>query len=101
MALPSFSCAKHTVQAFLRHAESGDLAERLAGLTRQQARIMKLICDGKPNKQIAYEMSLAEASVKAHVTALLRRLGVRTRTQVAVLARAAGEDEDPPRIAAG
>ncbi|CAM4002079.1 response regulator [Palleronia rufa] len=82
-------------------AEAGDLAERLAGLTRQQARIMKLICDGKPNKQIAYEMSLAEASVKAHVTALLRRLGVRTRTQVAVLARAAGEDEDPPRIAAG
>lgn len=54
-------------------------------LTPQQGRILRLICDGKPNKQIAYELDLAEATVKAHVTALLRRLGVRNRTQAAML----------------
>ncbi len=57
----------------------------LSSLTPQQIRILKLICVGKPNKQIAYELSLAEATVKAHITALLRRLGVRNRTQAAVL----------------
>lgn len=62
------------------------VAERLALLTPQHARIMRLICEGKQNKQIAYELSLAEATVKAHITALLRRLGVQNRTQAAVLA---------------
>lgn len=62
-----------------------DLARRLADLTPQQTRILHLICDGKANKQIAYELSLAEATVKAHVTALLRRLGARNRTQAAML----------------
>ncbi len=72
----------------------------LAALTPQQQRIMKLICAGKPNKQIAYELSLAEATVKAHITALLRRLGVQNRTQAAVLVEsaqmaAAGGDDMP------
>lgn len=61
----------------------------LAELTPQQKRIMKLICRGKPNKQIAYELSLAEATVKAHITALLRRLGVRNRTQAVVMVEGA------------
>ncbi|GFE52265.1 DNA-binding response regulator [Roseobacter cerasinus] len=61
----------------------------LAQLTPQQQRIMRLICCGKPNKQIAYELSLAEATVKAHITALLRRLGVRNRTQAVVLVEGA------------
>ncbi|MDK3075318.1 response regulator transcription factor [Sedimentitalea sp. JM2-8] len=67
-----------------------DIAQRIADLTPQQSRIMGLICAGKPNKQIAYEMSLAEATVKAHITALLRRLGVRNRTQAAVLVNRVG-----------
>lgn len=62
-----------------------NISEKIAALTPQQTRIMKLICAGKPNKQIAYELSLAEATVKAHITALLRRLGVQNRTQAAVL----------------
>ncbi|MEO9517277.1 MAG: response regulator transcription factor [Paracoccaceae bacterium] len=71
----------------------------LANLTPQQTRILKLICVGKPNKQIAYELSLAEATVKAHITALLRRLGVRNRTQAvvlveSVLARALGNEPE-------
>lgn len=62
---------------------------KLAELTPQQQRIMRLICCGKPNKQIAYELSLAEATVKAHITALLRRLGVRNRTQAVVMVEGA------------
>jgi len=69
-----------------------EISQRIAELTPQQARIMKLICAGKPNKQIAYELSLAEATVKAHITALLRRLGVQNRTQAAVLVESASLD---------
>ncbi|MEM8729776.1 MAG: response regulator transcription factor [Pseudomonadota bacterium] len=61
----------------------------LSALTGQQMRILSLICAGKPNKQIAYELSLAEATVKAHITALLRRLGVQNRTQAVVVAESA------------
>ncbi|QHQ37457.1 response regulator [Algicella marina] len=71
-----------------------EIAQRIADLTPQQSRIMRLICAGKPNKQIAYELSLAEATVKAHITALLRRLGVNNRTQAAVLVRSASFDEN-------
>lgn len=66
-----------------------DVHPTLATLTPQQQRIMRLICEGKPNKQIAYELSLAEATVKAHITALLRRLQVQNRTQAAVLVETA------------
>lgn len=66
-------------------ANPDDFSCRIAKLTPQQNRIMQLICAGKQNKQIAYEMNLAEATVKAHITALLRRLGVSNRTQAAVL----------------
>lgn len=66
-------------------ADQQDILRRIADLTPQQTRILRLIGAGKPNKQIAYELSLAEATVKAHVTALLRRLGVRNRTQAALL----------------
>ncbi|WP_146346672.1 LuxR C-terminal-related transcriptional regulator [Phaeobacter marinintestinus] len=62
---------------------------KLMELTPQQKRIMQLICRGQPNKQIAYELSLAEATVKAHITALLRRLGVRNRTQAVVMVESA------------
>jgi DNA-binding NarL/FixJ family response regulator len=68
----------------------------LSELTPQQQRIMKLICTGKPNKQIAYELSLAEATVKAHITALLRRLGVRNRTQAVVLVEGASARQASP-----
>jgi DNA-binding NarL/FixJ family response regulator len=79
------------------------VAERLALLTPQHARIMRLICEGKQNKQIAYELSLAEATVKAHITALLRRLGVQNRTQAAVLAESVwlAEAEADPGADAG
>ncbi|WP_299819163.1 response regulator transcription factor [uncultured Jannaschia sp.] len=76
------------------------VARRIADLTPQQARIMKLICAGMPNKQIAYELSLAEATVKAHITAILRRLDVQNRTQAALLMESATlADRDRPEQA--
>ncbi|MCA8880346.1 MAG: response regulator transcription factor [Rhodobacteraceae bacterium] len=68
-------------------SSSEDIARRISELSHQQNRILALICKGKPNKLIAYEMQLAEATVKAHITALLRRLGARNRTQAAMMVR--------------
>jgi DNA-binding NarL/FixJ family response regulator len=62
---------------------------RLALLTRQQAAILQLICAGKLNKQIAYDLSIAETTVKAHVTAIMRKLGVQSRTQAVLIAQEA------------
>lgn len=59
--------------------------EGLASLTPQQFRVLTMVCDGLLNKQIAFELSVSEATVKAHVTAIFRKLGVRTRTQAALL----------------
>lgn len=64
-----------------------DAIGRLALLTRQQARILQLICEGLLNKQIAFELSIAETTVKAHVTAIMRKLGVQSRTQAVLIAR--------------
>lgn len=62
---------------------------RLGLLTRQQAKILQLICEGMLNKQIAYELSIAETTVKAHVTAIMRKLGVQSRTQAVLIAQGA------------
>ncbi|QUJ76763.1 response regulator transcription factor [Sulfitobacter albidus] len=59
---------------------------RLSSLTNQQARILQAICEGKLNKQIAYDLSIAETTVKAHVTAIMRKLGVQSRTQAVLVA---------------
>ncbi|RJL04034.1 DNA-binding response regulator [Paracoccus aestuarii] len=67
------------------HADA--VIRRLSQLTRQQARILELICEGRMNKQIAYELSIAETTVKAHVTAIMRKMGVSTRTQAVLMAQ--------------
>jgi DNA-binding NarL/FixJ family response regulator len=64
-----------------------DAVERLAQLTQQQARILQLVCEGKLNKQIAYELDIAETTVKAHLTAILRKLNVQSRTQAVLIAQ--------------
>ena len=67
--------------------DGADAAHKLASLTQQQARILDLICDGKLNKQIAYDLGIAETTVKAHVTAIMRKLGVQSRTQAVLVAQ--------------
>ncbi|MBN8292288.1 response regulator transcription factor [Rhodobacter sp. NTK016B] len=69
--------------------EAADSVARLAQLTRQQARILDLLCQGRLNKQIAFELSIAETTVKAHVTAIMRKLGVQSRTQAVLIAQQA------------
>lgn len=64
-----------------------DAIFRLSQLTQQQARILQCVCEGKLNKQIAYDLSIAETTVKAHVTAILRKLGVQSRTQAVLMAQ--------------
>lgn len=71
----------------LPHGGTDMAIRRLSELTRQQAKILDLICEGKMNKQIAYELAIAETTVKAHVTAIMRKLGVSSRTQAVLMAR--------------
>ncbi len=63
-----------------------DVGERLAGLTPQQFRVFTMLCSGRLNKQIAHELQVTEATVKAHMTAVMRKLGAANRTQVVLLA---------------
>ena len=65
--------------------EQQQISERVASLTPQQFRVLTMVCDGLLNKQIAYELDVSEATVKAHVTAIFRKLNVRTRTQAALV----------------
>lgn len=71
-------------------AEAKAASAGLASLTPQQFRVLTMVCDGLLNKQIAYELSVSEATIKAHVTAIFRKLGVRTRTQAALLLQQMG-----------
>jgi len=65
-------------------------AAGLARLTPTQMKVLQGVHSGLLNKQIAYDLGIAEATVKAHMTALMRKLNVRNRTQVAVAAQALG-----------
>jgi len=77
----------HSLQDDGIASETAETLRRLATLTTQQNRILQLICEGKLNKQIAYDLSIAETTVKAHVTAIMRKLGVQSRTQAVLLAK--------------
>lgn len=68
-------------------AGEADVAARVASLTPQQFRVLSMLAEGLLNKQIAWELGVSEATVKAHMTAIMRKLGVNNRTQVALAAR--------------
>jgi DNA-binding NarL/FixJ family response regulator len=74
-----------------------DLATRLARLTEQQYRVLSLIGEGLLNKQIADRLAIQERTVKAHVTAIFEKLGVRNRTQAGLLLRSLDLSE-PARV---
>jgi DNA-binding NarL/FixJ family response regulator len=67
-------------------ADTAALLARLATLTPQQVRVLMMLSEGLLNKQIAYELSVSEATVKAHVSAILQKLGVESRTQAVIAA---------------
>jgi DNA-binding NarL/FixJ family response regulator len=67
-----------------RDAEISDLITRLRTLTPQQTRVLSMLAEGLLNKQIAFELNVSEATVKAHVSAILQKLGVDSRTQAVI-----------------
>jgi DNA-binding NarL/FixJ family response regulator len=66
--------------------EIASVVARLASLTPQQVRVLMMLSEGLLNKQIAYELHVSEATVKAHVSAILQKLGVESRTQAVIAA---------------
>ncbi|EGD57619.1 two component LuxR family transcriptional regulator [Novosphingobium nitrogenifigens DSM 19370] len=64
----------------------------VAGLTPTQLKVLLAVLEGKLNKQIAYDLGMSEATVKAHMTAIMRKLDVQNRTQAALAARSLGLD---------
>lgn len=76
----------------LRTAEA-DATARIAELTPQQFRVLAMIGEGLLNKQIAWDLGVSEATIKAHMTAIMRKLGVGNRTQVALVANQLALDD--------
>ncbi|MFM8746432.1 MAG: response regulator [Aestuariivirga sp.] len=66
--------------------EGEDIARRVATLTAQQIRVLMMLKEGLLNKQIAYELDVSEATVKAHVSAILQKLHFASRTQAVIAA---------------
>lgn len=80
------------IPAGLPPAEASDAADaallaRLASLTPQQIRVLMMLSEGLLNKQIAYALGVSEATIKAHVSAILQKLGVDNRTQAVIVTR--------------
>jgi len=76
--------------------EEADIAERIRELTPQQFRVLGMLGSGLLNKQIAHAMGVSEATVKAHMTAILRKLGANNRTQAILLAGRLAVDPEAP-----
>jgi DNA-binding NarL/FixJ family response regulator len=75
-----------------RDPEVSDLIRRLLSLTPQQTRVLGMLAEGLLNKQIAYELNVSEATIKAHVSAILQKLGVDSRTQAVITLSRIGAD---------
>jgi len=78
----------YTPGGYVRGAEQdsevADLIARLRTLTPQQSRVLAMLAEGLLNKQIAYELGVSEATIKAHVSAILLKLNVDSRTQAVI-----------------
>ncbi|HEY1362602.1 MAG TPA: response regulator transcription factor [Xanthobacteraceae bacterium] len=80
--------------------ESARLLARLSSLTPQQVRVLMMLSEGLLNKQIAYELGVSEATVKAHVSAILQKLGVESRTQAVIAASKIEQGQWPHPVSA-
>lgn len=72
-----------------------EFARRVGELTPQQYRILLMLGNGLLNKQIAWDLGITEATVKAHMTAIMRKLGVSNRTQAVTLFNRLGVPRQP------
>lgn len=78
------------VEVARRDEPVDSVRQEVASLTPAQLKVLLAVLEGKLNKQIAHELSISEATVKAHMTAVMRKLDVQNRTQAALAARALG-----------
>jgi DNA-binding NarL/FixJ family response regulator len=76
--------------------EISDLIKRLQSLTPQQTRVLGMLANGLLNKQIAYDLGVSEATIKAHVSAILQKLGVDNRTQAVIRLSRIGTEPPTP-----
>ena len=67
--------------------DEADAARRVASLTPQQFRVLSMLCSGQSNKRIALQLEVSEATVKAHMTAVLEKMGAENRTQAVLIAQ--------------
>jgi DNA-binding NarL/FixJ family response regulator len=81
--------------------ETAELMARMATLTPQQVRVLMMLSEGLLNKQIAYQLGVSEATVKAHVSAILQKLGVESRTQAVIAAAKIDAGQIPHGAALG
>src|SRR5881275_3204682 len=77
------------------------LRDRLITLTPQQVRVLMMLSQGLLNKQIAYELGVSEATIKAHVSGILQKLGVESRTQAVIAASKIELGQWPQPVGAG
>lgn len=87
---PGFSSEQHNIQD-----EEISIAETVASLTPQQFRVFTHLSEGMLNKQIAYEMGVAEGTVKAHVTGILKKFGAYSRGHLIIAAQRLEAEELP------
>jgi DNA-binding NarL/FixJ family response regulator len=76
-------------------AEAGNGEALLRELTPRQREVLRLLCEGKPNKIIAHALHMQEGTVKVHVRQIMKKLKATNRTQVAFLANRVGLDKNP------
>ena len=75
------------------NSEDEELIVRLGKLTPQQVRVLMMLSEGLLNKQIAFELAVSEATIKAHVSAILQKLGVDSRTQAVIAINRVGPQD--------
>jgi len=85
---PGFEAQQHNIRD-----EEISVAATVASLTPQQFRVFMLVSEGMLNKQIAYEMGVAEGTVKAHVTAILKKFGAYSRGHLIIAAQQLGTED--------
>lgn len=80
-----FAASERPVSAGAPAQRELDILARLRELTPQQYKVLTLICEGKLNKQIAFELDIVETTVKAHITSIFKKLAIHNRTQAVLI----------------
>ncbi len=95
-ALDGAACLNADPPAPAAAASGDDLSRRISSLTPARLKVLLGLLEGRLNKQIAYDRAISEATVKAHMTAVFRKLNVRNRAQAVLAAQALGLEMAEP-----